>query len=110
MFYGIMTAILLFSDMLIRKLDWWELRDGYNKCTVRYQKQRLHFHWKILLTMINTHFQLYADSWVNKSMIDNEKNSNLSNSDNNDDFTGLKQDILDKKSFTCNIIWTDMSA
>ena len=31
-------------------------------------------------------------------------------SDNNDDFTGLKQDILDKKSFTCNIIWTDMSA
>ena len=43
-------------------------------------------------------------------MIDNEKNSNLSNSDNNDDFTGLKQDILDKKSFTCNIIWTDMSA
>ena len=31
-------------------------------------------------------------------------------SDNNDDFTGLKQDILDKKSFTCNIIWTEMSA
>ena len=110
-----MIAILLFSDMLIQKLDWWELRDGYNRCTVRYQKQRLHFHWKILLTMINTHFQLYADSWVNKSMIDNEKNSNLStfyyyDSDNNDDFTGLKQDILDKKSFTCNIIWTDMSA
>ena len=33
-----------------------------------------------------------------------------SNSDNNDNFTGLKQDILDKKPFSCNIIRTEMSA
>ena len=31
-------------------------------------------------------------------------------SDNNDNFTGLKQDILDKKPFSCNIIRTEMSA
>ena len=76
--YGRMTAILLFSDMLIRKLDWWELWDGYNKFTVRYQKQRLHFHWKFQLNIINTHFQLNANSYVNKIVIDNEKNSNVS--------------------------------